>query len=322
MAYVAPERLNGHEGDPASDLWSLGVLLFAAVEGYHPLQRNTDVATLAAILRAEVPPPRQAGALTPVIQALLVPDPARRPSAEQLEVMLAQAVTDRTPATQQWHLPTAPITPRRTVAPWIAAGSAAAIAATIAAAVILWPKPSGPQALPGPAQPTSTEAAAPTTKPATPTPNTKPHIDLLTPGGIRGAIAALEKATGGTEFTATTVYLDNIDTGAPVKDQPKVYDRYTFRDGKTIRTGPGSTLTKPTVNLGKIDWDILPKLLDEAPGMLNVPTPTHRYLIIDPAWGFNNDQPTILLYLGDDYGSGYLAANPDGTIVRTYPHGS
>ncbi|RMI34989.1 serine/threonine protein kinase [Nocardia stercoris] len=96
LDYVAPERLNGREGLQASDLWSLGLLLFAAVEGYQPMRRDSQVATLAAVLQGEVPTPRNAGALTPVLQALLTPDPDRRPSAEQLDQLLAQVISPGT----------------------------------------------------------------------------------------------------------------------------------------------------------------------------------------------------------------------------------
>lgn len=57
LDYVAPERLGGQEGHPASDLWSLGLVLYVAVEGYHPMRRDTSVGTLAAVLRGEVPRP-------------------------------------------------------------------------------------------------------------------------------------------------------------------------------------------------------------------------------------------------------------------------
>lgn len=80
LDYVAPERLGGQEGNPASDLWSLGLVLYVAVEGYHPMRRDTTVATLAAVLKGEVPPPQRSGPLTPALQALLVPEPSHRPS--------------------------------------------------------------------------------------------------------------------------------------------------------------------------------------------------------------------------------------------------
>ncbi|MFH8980083.1 serine/threonine-protein kinase [Streptomyces varsoviensis] len=89
--YMAPERLRGHEGDPASDLWSLGMLLYVAVEGRHPLRKASTLATLAAILDEPVPAPEHAGPLTPVLTALLTRDTAARPDAESLDRMLAEA---------------------------------------------------------------------------------------------------------------------------------------------------------------------------------------------------------------------------------------
>ncbi|MER5357405.1 protein kinase [Streptomyces sp. NPDC002785] len=87
--YMAPERIRGEEGDPSSDLWSLGMMLYVAVEGRHPLRKATTLATLAAVLDEEIPPPRQAGPLTPVLTALLTRDTAARPGAEELDRMLA-----------------------------------------------------------------------------------------------------------------------------------------------------------------------------------------------------------------------------------------
>ncbi|MER6145324.1 serine/threonine-protein kinase [Streptomyces sparsogenes] len=87
--YLAPERIRGTDDDPASDLWSLGMMLYVCVEGHNPLRRPTQLATVAAVLDGAVPPPVRAGALAPVLMALLVPDPAARPSAERLDAMLA-----------------------------------------------------------------------------------------------------------------------------------------------------------------------------------------------------------------------------------------
>ncbi|MFE2292830.1 protein kinase [Streptomyces sp. NPDC059452] len=89
--YIAPERIRGTEGDPSSDLWSLGMMLYVAVEGHHPLRKATTLATLAAVLDEEVPPPVRAGALTPVLTALLTRDIPARPDAATLDRMLAEA---------------------------------------------------------------------------------------------------------------------------------------------------------------------------------------------------------------------------------------
>ncbi|WP_299529005.1 serine/threonine-protein kinase [uncultured Streptomyces sp.] len=89
--YIAPERIRGVEGDPASDLWSLGMMLYVAVEGRHPLRRASTLATLAAVLDEEVEPPVRAGALAPVLRALLTRDVGARPDAPALDRMLAEA---------------------------------------------------------------------------------------------------------------------------------------------------------------------------------------------------------------------------------------
>ncbi|HEV2347269.1 MAG TPA: serine/threonine-protein kinase [Actinocrinis sp.] len=89
--YVAPERIRGQEGDPASDLWSLGMMMYVALEGYNPLHRDTTLATLAAVLDSRIPEPIHAGSLTPVLRELLVRDPAARPDAPRLDHLLAYA---------------------------------------------------------------------------------------------------------------------------------------------------------------------------------------------------------------------------------------
>lgn len=83
--YMAPERVRGLSGGPAADLWSLGMLLYVAVEGRHPLRRNSTLATLAAALYDEVPKPRYAGPLADIVMSLLVHDPQARPDARTLD---------------------------------------------------------------------------------------------------------------------------------------------------------------------------------------------------------------------------------------------
>ncbi|MGZ9930087.1 serine/threonine-protein kinase [Streptomyces sp. NC-S4] len=86
--FLAPERASGRDPGPASDLWALGVMLYAAVEGVSPFRRATALDTLRAVVDAELPPPRRAGALQPVLEGLLRKDPAERlPAAEAARML-------------------------------------------------------------------------------------------------------------------------------------------------------------------------------------------------------------------------------------------
>ncbi|MFJ4875823.1 serine/threonine-protein kinase [Streptomyces sp. NPDC088745] len=87
--YIAPERVRGAEDAASADLWSLGMLLYVAVEGRSPMRRDSTLATLAAVLDDPVPPPRLAGPLGPVLAGVLVRDPAARPDGARLDALLA-----------------------------------------------------------------------------------------------------------------------------------------------------------------------------------------------------------------------------------------
>ncbi|MFH8659040.1 serine/threonine-protein kinase [Streptomyces afghaniensis] len=93
LDYLAPERAQGADPGPASDIWALGATLYAAVEGASPFRRTSTFSTLTAIVTEPLPEPRRAGPLAPVLQQLLDKRPEGRPEADQARRML-QAVAD------------------------------------------------------------------------------------------------------------------------------------------------------------------------------------------------------------------------------------
>ncbi|GAA4996561.1 serine/threonine-protein kinase [Streptomyces hyderabadensis] len=104
--YLAPERVRGHDPGPSSDLWALGATLYTAVEGRSPFRRTSPLTTMQAVVEEEATEPRYAGALAPVISALLRKDPAERPDPTEAEHLLAQAAEGRRPDAAQAYVPT------------------------------------------------------------------------------------------------------------------------------------------------------------------------------------------------------------------------
>ncbi|MFJ3665524.1 protein kinase [Streptomyces sp. NPDC090106] len=77
-SYISPERARGHKPGPAADLWSLGGLLYASVEGVPPYDKGSAIATLTAVMTEPLEDPKNAGPLKDVIYGLLNKDPDQR----------------------------------------------------------------------------------------------------------------------------------------------------------------------------------------------------------------------------------------------------
>ncbi len=109
--FTAPERIRGEDASPASDLWSLGATIYAAVEGHGPFeQRGGAITTMSAIINEDAPEASTAGALGPVIAALLRREPGDRPDASAAARMIADVLpqlADRVPGSAPGYEATA-----------------------------------------------------------------------------------------------------------------------------------------------------------------------------------------------------------------------
>ena len=91
-SYISPERARGHKPGPAADLWSLGGLLYAAVEGTPPYDKGSAIATLTAVMTENLEEPKNAGPLRDVIYGLLNKDPAHRLDDGAARAMLTKVI--------------------------------------------------------------------------------------------------------------------------------------------------------------------------------------------------------------------------------------
>ncbi|XRQ16410.1 protein kinase domain-containing protein [Actinomadura welshii] len=100
-AYIAPERARGRVAGPASDLWSLGVTLYAMLNGKSPFERSEPMAALVAVISDEPDPPERGGRLVPVIDGLLRKNPDQRMDAIEAGALLDDIVRQETVDTQR-----------------------------------------------------------------------------------------------------------------------------------------------------------------------------------------------------------------------------
>ncbi|MBU6532651.1 serine/threonine-protein kinase [Streptomyces mayonensis] len=91
-SYISPERARGHKPGPAADLWSLGGLLYAAVEGTPPYDKGSAIATLTAVMTENLEEPKNAGPLRDVIYGLLNKEPALRLDDAGARAMLNKVI--------------------------------------------------------------------------------------------------------------------------------------------------------------------------------------------------------------------------------------
>ncbi|WP_316781464.1 serine/threonine-protein kinase [Streptomyces sasae] len=339
--YMAPERVSGKDGGAASDLWSLAMMLYVAVEGHHPLRRGTTLATLAAVLTDDIPPPVQAGPLTEVLARVLVRDPQARPDARQLERMLADVARQaqaqaQTPTETPTSFPLQPpAAPPQVTRPTTAVTAGRRrwtlfvlpTAGVALVSALVWSRlpDSGTHASGATGSgstATKTSPSAGSTASSTATQQTA-TTDLLTPQGIRTAIAAIEKETGRDRFGKLAVYPGYVIAYVMVKGSDTAYDSYTYWSGRGVEKdiiNGGLSGGDTPIRLDNFAWDKVPSLLAEAKKKLNVPHPNARYLVVDVPDSVFHGPAGMSVYLSNDYNqSGYVQADTKGKVTRVVP---
>jgi len=96
LAYISPERLGGAEASPASDVWSVGVLLWESLADRHPFW-GMPLQEVARAIEAGAPPlvterPDLPRRLLVAVDKALAPSPDARPRASELAADLRRAV--------------------------------------------------------------------------------------------------------------------------------------------------------------------------------------------------------------------------------------
>ncbi|HYH06232.1 MAG TPA: protein kinase [Thermoanaerobaculia bacterium] len=71
LDYMSPEQLRGEAVDPSADLFSLGCILFEMVTAKKPFHRDSGAATIAAILKDDLPRAALSDAVPPDFQRII-----------------------------------------------------------------------------------------------------------------------------------------------------------------------------------------------------------------------------------------------------------
>jgi len=200
-AYLSPEQVQGQPAEPASDVYSLGLVLIEAASGERPFEGSPVEVALA---RLERPPtvPDVAPWLAALLTAMTAVEPADRPPASTVAAALAARDGDATAtsvlpvageATTAIPVPVAATRSAATRSPTSATTrrrlSPAAVVALAVAAIVLFafamyanagtgatPANAGTTTVPAPPPPSSTTVptTVAVTTPAAPAPTAKP----------------------------------------------------------------------------------------------------------------------------------------------------
>ncbi|WP_329005604.1 protein kinase [Kribbella sp. NBC_00709] len=169
--HLAPEVANGNEPTTASDVFSLGAVLYTALEGHSPFGSDPNpLAVLRRAARGELEPLHRGGELTPLITRMLAVGPQNRPLIAEVVQELGGAAIAPVKRRRRWTIP-------------VAAGGVAVVvvlSVLIGRAMSGSSEPSESSGSPGPSAGSIAPATTTPTSGSAPTPAVGPVGDPLT----------------------------------------------------------------------------------------------------------------------------------------------
>ncbi|MCL2012638.1 MAG: serine/threonine protein kinase [Cystobacterineae bacterium] len=94
LSRMSPEHIQGLWA-PHSDIFSLGVVLYELLTAVHPFKRDTEFATLEAILKEEALKPSEVAEISPKLDALLMQALAKNPEERYADAQAFQAAIEQ-----------------------------------------------------------------------------------------------------------------------------------------------------------------------------------------------------------------------------------
>lgn len=150
-----------------------------------------------------------------------------------------------------------------------------------------------------------------------------PPKQLHSLGGLGGLLEQMRKKFGDTKGYRLVVYPEYavVDRPDPRDDRREL--SYSYRGGFDDPNTTSKSSDARLVDLAAFDAKAIVGVLRGAPETLNIRPEdvTSTYLIVEPGDDpLAPDRLEVSVYASSDFGSGYIALNPDGSVKRiNYP---
>ena len=150
-----------------------------------------------------------------------------------------------------------------------------------------------------------------------------PPRQLHSLGGLSGLFEQMRTKFGDTAGYRMVVYPDYAVLDRPDPGDERRTLSYVYRGGWDDPSSGARGSDATVIDLAAFDVKAIVGVLRGAPESLNIKPGdvTSTYLNIDPARDPTTPgAPAISVYVSSDFGSGYIALNPDGSVKRiNYP---